>query len=164
MKEDFCILLSSRHTLFKQKYHRCPQGFRWYLMSKLWTSKLRCKPHLGEVVNQTDEHLQGKPRNIPTKTHSKIIQELLVGWVLTILKNDGVRQWEGLFHIYIYNNYIMENKTWLKPPTSYLRIETNKHEAYHIASNGPMTHLNLWHRLVELLTSPKNIQSYCIYP
>jgi len=33
--------------------------------------------------------------------------------VLTILKNDGVRQWEGL-------SYIMENKKCLKSPTNYI--------------------------------------------
>ena len=40
--------------------------------------------------------------------------ELMVGGDLTILKNDGVCQWEGWQPI-----YEMENKTCLKPPTSY---------------------------------------------
>ena len=30
-------------------------------------------------------------------------------------KNDGVRQWEGLFHVFFF-----ENKTCLKPPTRFL--------------------------------------------
>ena len=38
------------------------------------------------------------------------------GWwcVLTILKNDGVRQWGRIIP------YIVENKKCLKPPTSHL--------------------------------------------
>ena len=35
----------------------------------------------------------------------------LVGGAISILKNDGVRQWEGL------SIHIMENKKCLKPPT-----------------------------------------------
>ena len=38
----------------------------------------------------------------------------LVGGAITILKNDGVRQWEGLHLI-----YEMENETCSKPPTRY---------------------------------------------
>ena len=41
--------------------------------------------------------------------------KIITAWwcVLTILKNDGVRQWEGWHPI-----YEMENKRCLKPPTS----------------------------------------------
>ena len=44
-------------------------------------------------------------------TYQKHIPNWLA--VLTILKNDGVRQWEGL-------SYIMENKQCLKSPTNYI--------------------------------------------
>ena len=40
------------------------------------------------------------------------VQTSLVGGAITILKNDGVRQWEGWHPI-----YDMEYKTCLKPPT-----------------------------------------------
>ena len=49
-----------------------------------------------------------------------MVNNNLVGVFLKILKNDGVRQWEGLSHVY---PYIMENKTCLKPPTRINEID-----------------------------------------
>ena len=42
-----------------------------------------------------------------------MVNDNLVGGAITILKNDGLRQWEGWHPI-----YEMENKPCLKPPTS----------------------------------------------
>ena len=36
--------------------------------------------------------------------HNPVPHSILVGGAITILKNDGVRQWEGLSHILIYIN------------------------------------------------------------
>ena len=50
-----------------------------------------------------------------------MVKNKLVGGDLTILKNDGVRQWEGWQPI-----YEMENKKCSKPPTSKPRDNLQK--------------------------------------
>jgi hypothetical protein len=154
VKEDFCIFLSSRHKLFKQKYHRCPQGFRPLIPD---VQTLDIKVTLQAPSGGGGES-NGSPSSSPSDadglkllllhsirrlgwtpprwtqehTNKNTLQKLSKNcWLvaLAILKNMSSSM--GRIIPYIY---IMENKTWLKPPTSYLRIETNKHEAYQIAS------------------------------
>jgi hypothetical protein len=54
------------------------------------------------------------PSQISTSCWLLDIHFILVGGAITILKNDGVRQWEGWHPIYEMDNQI----SCLKPPTS----------------------------------------------
>ena len=117
----------------------CPINTKQIFKSRCWSNPviplkllnillLKSDPSIVSVIDHIQIHQSYPIIHVYIYTYLSISLYIYIythtdtGWwcVLTILKNDGVRQWEGWRPI-----YEMENKTCLKPPTRDIYIINN---------------------------------------
>jgi hypothetical protein len=87
------------------------------LILTLQEQEFGCQQQASESTMVTQSNLDAISNLDPHKetTCHDFMNIFLVGGAITILKNDGVRQWEGLSHI-LWKNKIHVSK----PPTRFL--------------------------------------------
>ena len=91
---------------------------------------------------------------ISTGKYGKIV-DFLVGGAITILKNDGVLQWEGLFHI------LWKIKQCLKPPVSFcMFLPGVASMCIWLATFGYPNH-HQYHQCISAMTTTSIIHTNC---